>query len=71
MTLLQAAFSHNGFAEKFTRAMMDFSARSLPIAKSPGPIVVTYTKNDKAVGLMYPLASLIAGQNASEDRRRQ
>ena len=30
-----------------------------------GPIVITCTQNDKAVGVAYPLASLIAGQNAS------
>ena len=30
-----------------------------------GPIVVTCTVNDQAVGTAYPLVSLIAGQNAS------
>jgi hypothetical protein len=30
-----------------------------------GPIIITHTKNDKAVGIAYPLASRIAGQNAA------
>ena len=30
-----------------------------------GPIVVTYTGNDVAVGILYPIASLIAGQIAA------
>jgi hypothetical protein len=33
--------------------------------KVAGPIAVTHTVNDKAVGLAYPLASRIAGDNAS------
>jgi hypothetical protein len=30
-----------------------------------GPIIITHTKNDRAVGIAYPLASRIAGQNAA------
>jgi hypothetical protein len=67
MSLLQAAFSHNGLSagfgedhkEKgFFRALVDEKRIS-------GPIIITYTKNDKAVGIAYPLASRIAGQNAA------
>jgi len=66
MTLLQAAFSHNGFAEKFDQSHDGFFRKVITEHKVSGPIVITYTKNDNAVGLMYPLASLIAGQNASK-----
>ena len=30
-----------------------------------GPILVTHTANDKAVGIMYPIASRISGENAA------
>ena len=30
-----------------------------------GPLIITHTTSDKAVGMAYPLASLLAGQNAS------
>jgi hypothetical protein len=65
MTLLQAAFSHNGFAEKFDHTHDGFFRKVVTEGKVEGPIVITCTKNDNAVGLLYPLASLIAGQNAS------
>lgn len=67
MSLLQAAFSHNGLsggfgdggAEKgFFRALIDEKRIS-------GPIIITHTKNDRAVGIAYPIASRIAGQNAA------
>jgi len=66
MSLLQAAFSHNGLSggfgedhEKgFFRALVDKKRIS-------GPVIITHTKNDKAVGIVYPLASRIAGQNAA------
>jgi hypothetical protein len=66
MSLLQAAFSHNGlsggFGDKgekgFFRALIDEKRIS-------GPIIITHTKNDRAVGIAYPLASRIAGQNAA------
>jgi len=57
MTLLQTAFSHNGFSKSmngFFRAVVDEK-------RIDGPILVTHTKNDKAVGLAYPLASRING----------
>lgn len=67
MSLLQAAFSHNGLSggfgdpprkKGFFRAIVDEQRIS-------GPIIITHTKNDKAVGIAYPLASRIAGQNAA------
>lgn len=63
LTLLQGAFSHNGFADKFTT--VGFFRNVVADQRIRGPILATCTANDKAVGLAYPLASLIAGQNAS------
>ncbi len=59
VTLLQAAFSHNGFS-----AVMDGAFRAVVEKKRvSGPILVTHTKNDKAVGLAYPIASRLAGDS--------
>ena len=61
LTLLQAAFSHNGFSKKkngFFRSVVDNRRIS-------GPILITCTKNDKAVGIAYPLASRINGDKTA------
>ncbi|HMG04318.1 MAG TPA: hypothetical protein VK581_02580 [Chthoniobacterales bacterium] len=61
MALLQAAFSHNGFSKKkngFFRSVVDNK-------RVNGPIFVTHTKNDKAVGLAYPAASKISNDQSS------
>lgn len=61
LSLLQAAFSHNGFSQKrsgFFRSVV----KSKRVA---GPILITHTKNDKAVGLAYPAASRISRDNAA------
>ncbi len=55
MTLLQAAFSHNGFSEK------GFFRSVVKDGRVQGPILVTHTKNDDAVGRAYPLASRLSG----------
>ena len=65
MTLLQGAFSHNGFASKFDD-QNDGAFRQVVAAKKiRGPILITHTRNDKAVGIAYPIASRIAGQTAA------
>jgi hypothetical protein len=56
MTLLQTAFSHNGFS----RSMSGFFRAVVDQRRVNGPIVVTHTKNDRAVGVAYPLASRIS-----------
>lgn len=61
MTLLQAAFSHNGFSQ----TMRGFFRSVVDRQRVQGPILVTHTKNDKAVGAAYPIASRLAGQIAS------
>jgi hypothetical protein len=66
MTLLQAAFSHNGFAVKFD-GTHDGSFRAVVAAhKVRGPILISHSKFDTAVGREYPLASRVAGQDAAE-----
>lgn len=65
MTLLQAAFSHNGFAQRFDGSHDGFFRKVVTDNRISGPVLITCSKNDKAVGVAYPLASLIAGQNAA------
>lgn len=65
MTLLQAAFSHNGLAEKFDGKKNGAFRTVIADKRISGPIVVTHTKNDRAVGIAYPLASRIAFDNAA------
>ena len=66
MTLLQAAFSHNGFADDFRPGMDGFFRSVAAQNKVAGPILITHTHNDKANAIAYPIASLIAGQNAAD-----
>ncbi|MGY6277470.1 hypothetical protein [Methylomonas sp. MgM2] len=66
ITLLQAAYSHNGLAENFDNKGHDGAFRAVIADKrASGPIVITHTHNDKAVGIAYPLASRIARDQAS------
>lgn len=61
LTLLQAAFSHNGFSKNmngFFRTVVDNN-------RVNGPILVTHTKNDKAVGIAYPMAARINGDKTA------
>ncbi len=59
MTLLQAAFSQFAFAPQ--GAFRDVVTRR----KVCGPILVTHSKRDLAVGAAYPLASFALRQNAA------
>jgi hypothetical protein len=65
MTLLQAAYSHNGLAARFDGEHDGFFRAILAERRISGPIVITHTKNDKAVGIAYPLASRIAHDKAA------
>src|SRR5262249_2276123 len=65
MTLLQAAFSHNGLAKEFDGTNNGAFRTILQDRRISGPIVITHTKNDKAVGIAYPLASRISFDNSS------
>lgn len=65
MTLLQAAFSHNAFAEKWNGRSDGAFRTVVADGRVAGPIVITCTRNDKAVGVAYPIASRIARQAAA------
>jgi pimeloyl-ACP methyl ester carboxylesterase len=66
MSLLQAAFSHNGFALDYDGTSDGFFRLVVaPARRVLGPTMITHTKNDRAVGIAYPLASRLAGQVAS------
>lgn len=66
LTLLQAAFSHYGFADDWNGRGGDGLFRPvLTTAQVAGPMLVTHTRNDRAVGLAYPLASRLARQVAA------
>ena len=65
MSLLQGAFSHNGFASQFDDTNDGAFREVVAQKKVRGPIVITHTRNDKAVGIAYPIASRLAGQVAA------
>jgi pimeloyl-ACP methyl ester carboxylesterase len=65
LTLLQAAYSHNGFASRFDGTHDGSFRKVVTEGKVAGPILITCTRNDLAVGVAYPLASRIARQNAA------
>lgn len=69
LTLLQAAFSHHAFAADWDDGDADPHPGAfrgvLDRRVVTGPILVTHTVNDLAVGVAYEIASRIAGQTAS------
>lgn len=65
LALLQAAFSHNGLAQRFDGQHDGAFRAVLAEHRVNGPVLVTHTKNDLAVGVAYPLASRIAHDNAA------
>ncbi|MFC9362478.1 hypothetical protein ACFTZB_38635 [Rhodococcus sp. NPDC057014] len=65
LALLQAAFSHNGLAQRFDGQHDGAFRAVLAEHRVNGPVIVTHTKNDLAVGVAYPLASRIARDNAA------
>jgi hypothetical protein len=65
LTLLQAAFSHYGFAQDYEGSSDGFFRRVITEKRILGPALISCTPNDKAVGMAYPLASLLAGQVAA------
>jgi hypothetical protein len=60
MTLLQAAYSHNGLGKKYDGINDGAFRRLLDDALISGPVIITHTKNDSAVGIAYPLASRLS-----------
>ena len=65
LALLQAAYSHYGLAKEWDGKQDGIFRRVLSSKALQGPGVITHTVNDKAVGLAYPLASLLGGQVAA------
>lgn len=67
VALLQGAFSHHGLAADFDGARTDGAFRAVlaPDCQLDGPMVVTHTANDRAVGVAYAVASRLARQRAS------
>ncbi len=64
-TLLQAAFSHNGFARKFDNGRVGFFRPVIDQGSVKRRIAVSFSENDKAVGSAYPLASRIHREDAA------
>lgn len=66
LTLLQAAFSHYGFAHAYDGTHDGYFRRVVTDpARVRGPVLISFTSKDLAVGLAYPIASRIARQIAS------
>jgi hypothetical protein len=67
VTLLQGAFSHHGLAQDHDGRGNDGAFRAVlaPDLRLTGPMLITHTANDKAVGLAYAAASRLARQRAS------
>lgn len=62
LTLLQGAYSHNGLGQ--SPKITGFFRNVITDKKVTGPILITHSDKDKAVGLAYPIASRLAGDNA-------
>ena len=65
LMLLQAAFSHNGIGRKFDGKNDGAFRTVIQDRRVSGPVLITHTKNDRAVGIAYPLASRIANDAAA------
>lgn len=65
LSLLQAAFSHYAFAKDWEPGADGLYRPVLTAGTLGGPMVVTHTRNDTAVGIAYAVASRIAGQVAA------
>lgn len=65
MTLLQAAFSHHGFAENFDGTRDGFFRKVIKEKMVKGPILVTHSIKDVAAGRAYPIASKLSGDDAA------
>ena len=66
VSLLQGAFSHYGFAQRWDGAADGLFRPMVTGGIVAGPTLITHTRNDTAVGEAYAIASRIAGQVAAE-----
>lgn len=62
LSLLQAAYSHYGLASEWDGSQDGTYRRVAADGVDDGPILITHSRNDRAVGIAYPLASLLARQ---------
>ncbi len=72
VTLLQGAFSHYAFAPSLPHAPQNSGALRSAEERVDGPVVACYSRHDSALGVIYPLASSLAGDDshaAGLDRR--
>lgn len=60
--IIQGAFSHYSFAQATPSTPEGYFLRVVTEAQVRGPILVTHTANDLAVGIAYVIASALAGQ---------
>lgn len=65
LNLLQAAFSHYAFAQAMGDLPEGYFRPVLTGQMVSGPLLVTHTRHDLAVGLAYAVASALAGQDAA------
>jgi hypothetical protein len=61
MSLLQAAFSHNGFS----KSQRGYFRKAVSPTRFTGPVIITHTANDLAVGKAYAIASRISRDMSS------
>jgi len=64
--LLQGAFSHFAFANALPMHPDEPGALAGMLRHIDGPLVVTHSLHDMAVGVLYPNASIISGDNAAD-----
>lgn len=68
LVLVQPAISHESFASQVTGANRPGGYRlAVTDGRVSGPIVVTYSRLDTALGTFYPLASRVAGQGGDDE----
>jgi hypothetical protein len=65
LTLLQAAFSHNGFAHFYDGNHDGIFRDVVTSHKVKGPVTITCSKQDTACGIAYPIASRLSGDTAA------
>lgn len=66
ISLLQAAFSHYAFSDNYDGSgKPGFFRRVVSESRVTGPMIVTHTRNDKAVGVGYAVASRLVRQVAA------
>lgn len=65
LLLVQGAFSHYAFASQLPYDTARSGALAGMASRVDGPIVTTHSIHDTAVGRLYPLASIVARQDAA------